>query len=90
MAKTKRHKTNRSPRKLFANSEVRVVVAGQQINCNGHHAGDTIVAMKTTPNAKAKPIFVNRRVTGVPAGKIYPYAGAKRGGIGGATKLGDV
>ena len=32
------------------------------------------------PGEKIKTVFLGRQYTGIPRGKVYPYAGAKRGG----------
>jgi hypothetical protein len=77
MAKTKRHKINKSPKVGFANAKLAVCSQGFRIACNGHRTAE---GTKMQPNKDATPVFVGRRYTGVPRGKVYPYAGKKRGG----------
>lgn len=75
MPKTKRKKQNRSPSRPFKNSIAQVLEGGLRIAVAGHRTTG-----KQVPNPKAKPVFIGREYTGVPRGKQYPYAGAKRGG----------
>lgn len=66
MAKTRRHKTNRSPRKVFGRNVEPVVLE------NGER--------KRSANAGSKIVRVGTVLTGKNMGKVYPYAGAKRRG----------
>lgn len=77
MAKTRRKKINKSPTKLFQNSEVRIVEQGFGIKTAGYRAKGKQIAAK---GEGVKPVFVGRQYTGVPRGKTYPYAGKKRNG----------
>lgn len=77
MAKTRRHKTNRSPVNPYGrNTAVAVLKQGTGVKVNGFRDDAT----KIQKNKDAKPIWVGRQYTGVNRGKVYPYAGKKRGG----------
>jgi hypothetical protein len=77
MAKTHRKKINKSPLKAFQNSKPVVVEQGFGVKAAGYRAEGKQVPAK---GADAKAIHIGRVYTGVPRGKTYPYAGAKRGG----------
>lgn len=76
MSKTKRHKINKSPAIGFRNAKLAVVSQGFRIACNGHRTAEH--GGKMQPNKDATPVFIGRRYTGVPQGKVYPYASKKR------------
>lgn len=76
MAKTRRHKQNRSPGTPYGrNVSAAVVEKGSLIKTSGVRE----VLNETKGSTGAKPIHVGRTYTGVPKGRTYPYASAKRG-----------
>lgn len=75
MAKTRRKKINRSPRGN-PNSTLAVVEKGALVRTSGFRTEGN----EPRPDKEARPVFVGRVYTGVARGKVYPYAGAKRGG----------
>lgn len=81
MAKTRRTKRNGKAPLHSRNVKIFVVKPGEQVRLAGGARKDEPV--KTNP--KAKPIFLGRVYTGVNTGKVYPYAGTKRGGSGSLT-----
>lgn len=84
MAKTRRHKMNRSPKTAYSgNIAPAVVTQGFRVKVAGHRTAE---GSKMVPSKDAKPIFVGREYTGVNQGKTYPYAGAKRGGVSPVAK----
>lgn len=75
MAKTRRKKRNR-PAPQNNNIDLQIVTPGERVSVAGHRAEEGAqIASKN-----AKPVFVGRIYTGVNRGKVYPYAGKKRGG----------
>lgn len=76
MPKTRRHTTNKSPLKPFANSKAVILNQGVQVAVAGYRAEGKQV--KANPGATA--IAIGRVYTGVARGKTYPYASVKRGG----------
>jgi hypothetical protein len=79
MAKTRRHKINRSPGTPFGrHCRAAVVEQGSQMKTTG--ARKEITETKGA-GKDAKPIHLGRVYTGVPKGKLYPYRGEKRGGV---------
>lgn len=77
MAKTRRKKINRSPGTPYGrNTRAAVVEKGNVIKTSGVRK----VLNETKGSKDAKQVHVGRHYTGVPKGKIYPYAGRKRGG----------
>jgi hypothetical protein len=78
MAKTRRKKINTSPRTVFGRqSRPAAVEAGHRIKTSGIRKKPEETKKAS---ADAKPIFISRVYTGVNKGRVYPYAGAKRGG----------
>lgn len=78
MAKTRRKKINSSPRTPFGpNVAAYVVEQGIRVKVKGHRTAE---GTKMQPDAKARPVHVGRTYTGKNMGKVYPYAGVKRGG----------
>lgn len=78
MPKTRRTKTNRSPRTSFGRHVDPVAVdQGSRLKTTGvrKNIADTKGAGKD-----AKPVFVGRVYTGINTGKVYPYASTKRNG----------
>jgi hypothetical protein len=76
MAKTRRKKQNRSPK---GNPQIQyaVVETGMLLKVAGHRSDPK----KLIPSKVAKPVNIGRVYTGINKGKVYPYAGAKRGGV---------
>lgn len=72
MAKTRRRKQNKSPKNPFGNSRARVVTDGALVRVAGHRTDKIVLS------PHARPVHVGRVYTGLPRGKAYPYAGAKR------------
>jgi hypothetical protein len=75
MAKTRRHKTNKSPLKPFENSKAVILNKGVAVQVAGYRAEG-----KQVKAADGTAIAIGRVYTGVPRGKTYPYASVKRGG----------
>jgi hypothetical protein len=71
MPKTRRTKINRSPLRPFRNAMAVVLNNGE----------------KKKKHKDAKPRFEGVVLTGIPRGKVYPYAGKKRGGGGGGYSI---
>jgi hypothetical protein len=79
MAKTRRHKINRSPGTPFGrHCRAAVVEQGSQMKTTG--ARKEITETKGA-GKDAKPVHLARVYTGVPKGKLYPYRSEKRGGV---------
>lgn len=78
MAKTRRKKINSSPRTPFGpNVKAFVIDEGIRVKIKGHR---TAPGSKMQPDKDARPVHVGRVYTGKAKGKVYPYAGVKRGG----------
>lgn len=75
MAKTRRTKTNRSPKNSSPNVRFAVVEEGIKVKIKGHR---TAPGSKMQPDKDARPVFLGRVYTGVNRGKSYPYASEKR------------
>lgn len=78
MAKTRRHKINRSPKIGSRNIELRVAEQGFRVQVAGHRTAE---GSRMIPSKNAKPVFVGRVYTGENTGKTYPYASKKRSGM---------
>lgn len=78
MAKTRRKNINKSPQRPFQNANAAVIEQGFGVKVAGYRA---VGKQVTAKGENAKAVHIGRIYTGVPRGKTYPYAGAKRGGL---------
>lgn len=76
MPKTRRKKINKSPTKLYRNSNVVVAEAGFGVKVAGYRTKGKQIAAK---GENAKGIHIGRQYTGVPRGKTYPYGSQRQG-----------